>query len=305
MARRIANRPLSTLSLGERAVLERSITEEDIALFAAVTGDVNPAHLDADYARDSRFHGVIAHGLWGAGLISALLGVELPGPGTIYLSQSLRFTAPIRPGQTIRAEIMVTKIDLDTRRVTLECRVLADGVSAISGEAVVLAPHNPVELDAHSTPDARLIERPVRLTALAGARNAHAPSPPARPVGAAWLVDAPAAAGLRLFACGPKPAWRALARAAGLDAARAARAEPRALVAAASKEGPHVLVCDDETDAERFAACLDGLGGGAATGFILTEAGPQPHPNSNGAIESAAARAVITLVQESTRHDPA
>jgi acyl dehydratase len=90
----IENRTFDEIQIGDSASLQRRLTLQDIKLFAAMSGDVNPAHVDEDYARSSRFHEIIAHGMWGGALISTVLGTQLPGPGTIYLNQSLSFRHP-------------------------------------------------------------------------------------------------------------------------------------------------------------------------------------------------------------------
>ena len=87
----IENKTFDEISIGDRAELSRTLTERDIDIFAIMSGDVNPAHVDADYAKDDIFHKVIAHGMWGGALISSVLGTQLPGPGTIYLDQTLKF----------------------------------------------------------------------------------------------------------------------------------------------------------------------------------------------------------------------
>ena len=97
----IRNRTFAELSIGDNASIERTLTTQDIELFAVMSGDVNPQHLDPEFAASTRFHGVIAHGMWGAAFISALLGTRLPGPGTIYLGQSLHFLLPVRVGDTL------------------------------------------------------------------------------------------------------------------------------------------------------------------------------------------------------------
>ena len=104
----LENHPFDTIRVGDGASLQRQVTQRDIQLFAAVSGDVNPAHVDADYARTDMFHGIIAHGMWGGALISAVLGTELPGPGTIFLNQSLTFDAPVGLGETITVRVEVT-----------------------------------------------------------------------------------------------------------------------------------------------------------------------------------------------------
>ena len=99
----IENRTFDEISVGDSASLSRTLGEQEIQLFALASGDVNPAHLDPEFAATDMFHRVIAHGLWGGGLISAVLGTELPGPGTIYLGQTLRFVRPVGLGDTITA----------------------------------------------------------------------------------------------------------------------------------------------------------------------------------------------------------
>jgi 3-hydroxybutyryl-CoA dehydratase len=116
------------------------ITDRDIDLFAEVSTDRNPVHLDEDYARDTIFEGRVAHGMLSAGLISAVIGEQLPGHGSVYLGQSLKFLAPVRPGDVVRAEVRVLAIDHARRRVTLETRCTVGDTTVIKGEALVLAP---------------------------------------------------------------------------------------------------------------------------------------------------------------------
>ena len=126
------------LTLGMRATFSKTITEADIVLFAAVSGDNNAVHINKEFAATTRFGGRIAHGFLTASVISAAVANRLPGPGTIYLSQQLHFRAPVRPGQTVHASVTVSAIDLERRRVTLQtvCRV-GDTV-VIDGEALVM-----------------------------------------------------------------------------------------------------------------------------------------------------------------------
>lgn len=127
------------LQVGDAATVQRTITERDIELFAEVTGDRNPVHLDDRFARQTRFGRRIAHGMLGASLISAVLANELPGPGTIYLSQTLQFTAPIYLNDTVTVHVTVTKIREDKPIVTLETLCINQhGEIVIRGEAVVL-----------------------------------------------------------------------------------------------------------------------------------------------------------------------
>jgi len=128
------------LEVGQAAELAKTVTEADVVLFAGVTGDFNPVHMDAVAAEASRFGGRIAHGMLSAGLISTVLAMKLPGPGTIYLSQSLRFTAPVRIGETVTARVEVAEL-LPKRRVRLATMVTTrDGTTAVEGEAVVWVP---------------------------------------------------------------------------------------------------------------------------------------------------------------------
>lgn len=128
-----------TLSVGDTASLTKTITDEDVRAFAELTGDRNPVHLDDAYAATTRFGRRIAHGMLAASLISAALAGELPGRGTVYLSQSLRFTAPVFPGDTVTARVTVTHVREDKPIITLETVCTNQGGEAVvRGEAVVL-----------------------------------------------------------------------------------------------------------------------------------------------------------------------
>jgi 3-hydroxybutyryl-CoA dehydratase len=131
---------LEDLSVGQSAELVRTVGDADIVAFAAVTGDNNPVHLDADYAATTSFGQRIAHGMLSAGYISAVLGTTLPGPGAIYLSQSLRFKRPVRIGDEVTARATITQIDEAKAHVTLATVCLVNGKSVVDGEAVVMVP---------------------------------------------------------------------------------------------------------------------------------------------------------------------
>jgi len=131
---------IEDIEIGMIRTLTKQITDHDIALFAEVSTDHNPVHLDESYAQDTIFGGHIAHGMLTAGLVSAVIGEQLPGHGTVYLGQSLRFLAPVRPGDTVTAEVEVTGIDHAKRRVTMDTRCLVSGKKVLTGEALVLAP---------------------------------------------------------------------------------------------------------------------------------------------------------------------
>ncbi|SOB91191.1 3-hydroxybutyryl-CoA dehydratase [Rhodobacter sp. JA431] len=131
---------IDQLEVGMSRSLTKEITDRDIELFAEVSTDHNPVHLDEDFAKGTMFKGRIAHGMLSAGLISAVIGEQLPGHGTIYMGQSLKFRAPVRPGDVVTAEVTVAAIDLVKRRVTLETRCRVGDTVVIDGEAQVLAP---------------------------------------------------------------------------------------------------------------------------------------------------------------------
>lgn len=131
---------IEDLEVGMTRHLSKVVTDEDIEMFARVSTDRNPVHLDDDYARDTIFAGRIAHGMLTAGLVSAVIGEQLPGHGTVYLGQTLKFMAPVRPGDLVRAEVAVEAIDHAKRRVTLATRCLVGDTVVLKGEAVVLAP---------------------------------------------------------------------------------------------------------------------------------------------------------------------
>ena len=131
---------IEDLEIGMTRSLTKVVTDADIEMFAEVSTDRNPVHLDDDYAQDTIFSGRIAHGMLTAGLISAVIGEQLPGHGTVYLSQSLKFLAPVRPGDAVTAEVEVTAIDHGKRRATLDTRALVRGRPVLKGEASVLAP---------------------------------------------------------------------------------------------------------------------------------------------------------------------
>ena len=154
----LENRVFGEIALGDSASVRKTITLDDIALFSVISGDINPAHLDADYAAGDLFHHIIAQGVLTAGLISAVLGTKLPGPGTIYLSQDLKFRAPVSPGDCITATVTVTELLPEKHRVILDCRcVNQDGLEVISGTAMVQAPVEKVSRRATVLPEVRLL----------------------------------------------------------------------------------------------------------------------------------------------------
>lgn len=131
---------IEDIEIGMSRSLRKVITDRDIQLFAEVSTDHNPVHLDDEYANDTIFEGRIAHGMLTAGLISAVIGEQLPGHGTVYLGQTLKFMAPVRPGDMVEAIVTVTDMDIGKRRVTMDTHCEIDGKKVLKGEAVVMAP---------------------------------------------------------------------------------------------------------------------------------------------------------------------
>ena len=131
---------IEDIEMGMTRYIRKVITDRDIEQFAEISTDHNPVHLDDEYARDTIFEGRIAHGILTAGLVSAVIGEQLPGHGTIYMSQNLEFLAPVRPGDLVHAEVKVVDMVIDKRRVKLDCRCEVNGKNVLVGEALVLAP---------------------------------------------------------------------------------------------------------------------------------------------------------------------
>lgn len=131
---------LDALSVGMSASVARTVGEADILAFAGVSGDTNPVHVDAEFAEASMFGGRIAHGMLSAAYLSTVLGTRLPGPGCIYLSQTLRFKAPVKIGDTVEARVTVKEIKTDKRRVVLTTECLVKGKVVTTGEAEIMIP---------------------------------------------------------------------------------------------------------------------------------------------------------------------
>jgi 3-hydroxybutyryl-CoA dehydratase len=134
---------LEDLEVGQTAELKRTVGDGDLQAFADLTGDTNPVHLDEAYAQATQFKGRIAHGMLSAGYLSAVLGTKLPGPGAIYVSQTLSFRRPVRIGDEVTAEAKVTDIDPRRGRVTLATRAVVNGKTVVEGEAVAVVPRRP------------------------------------------------------------------------------------------------------------------------------------------------------------------
>ncbi|MFA5956757.1 MaoC/PaaZ C-terminal domain-containing protein [Hyphomicrobium sp.] len=154
----MTNRTFDELQVGDSASLERTLTHRDIELFAAVSGDVNPAHVDPEFAKTDIFHGVVVHGMLGAALISTVLGTKLPGPGTIYLDQTLQFRHPIRIGDTVTVTLTVAE-KLAKGRVNLDCKAVNQkGEDVITGVATILAPNEKISRPRVMLPEVEIHE---------------------------------------------------------------------------------------------------------------------------------------------------
>ncbi len=175
----IENRTYDEIEVGDTATLERRLTMEDVKLFAVMSGDVNPAHVDEDFAKSSRFQEIIAHGMWGGALISTLLGTELPGPGTIYLGQTLRFKKPVVLGDILTVTVEATEKDDEKKRIRFHCRCEnQEGKTVIEGDADVLAPTDKVKRPRTLMPQVRMAER-AHLHELLEAASSPEPLPTA------------------------------------------------------------------------------------------------------------------------------
>jgi 3-hydroxybutyryl-CoA dehydratase len=131
---------IEDLSVGMTAVFAKTVTEADIVLFAGISGDINPVHLNHEFATETMFEGRIAHGMLTASFISTVIGTKLPGPGAIYLKQSLNFKAPVRAGDTVRARATIREVMPEKRRIVLDTVATAGDTVVLDGEALILVP---------------------------------------------------------------------------------------------------------------------------------------------------------------------
>jgi phosphate butyryltransferase len=221
----IENRVFNDIAIGETASLSHTVAQRDIDLFAAATGDVNPAHVDPAFAETDMFHHIIIHGIWGAGLISAVLGTRLPGPGTIYLGQDLRFRHPVGIGDTITATVTVREKQHEKGDVILDCVCTNQaGQAVITGTARTRAPTEKIRRPRIVLPEV-LVERHEFMRGLLGRAAAGA------------AVQAAQAGLITPVLVGPAGVIQALAAAEQLDiaafrlldAADAAQAAARAV----------------------------------------------------------------------------
>lgn len=160
----LENRTFDEIQVGDSSTLTRTLTEQDIMLFAVMSGDINPAHVDPEYAKNSQFREVIGHGMWSGALISTVLGTQFPGPGTIYLGQELRFRRPVTVGDSITVRVTATARDAEKGRITLETECInQDGEVVVSGTAHVIAPREKLRRPRIDLPDVRIDDRATRF----------------------------------------------------------------------------------------------------------------------------------------------
>ena len=149
----LENVTFDEIEIGRTASYSKTLSEDDLVLFAKLSGDVNPVHLDAEFAKTTQFGERIAHGMYTGSLVSAALGIVLPGPGTIYLGQSLRFRTPVKVNDTITVHMEVVKKRDDKKFVTLECKIVNQhGKKVATGTAEVIAPTEKIKLEAPELP---------------------------------------------------------------------------------------------------------------------------------------------------------
>ncbi|WP_336965770.1 bifunctional enoyl-CoA hydratase/phosphate acetyltransferase [Sphingobium aquiterrae] len=218
----IENRTFDEIAIGDTACVTRTLAEADIQLFALVSGDISPDRLDAGDAATDMFHRVIAHGMWGGGLISAVLGTELPGPGAIYLSQSLRFTRPVGLGDTITASVTVREKWADHATILFDCRcVNQHGEDVITGQAEVQAPTVKMCRPRMALPDVYICDhdgyRRVMEETAAGDPVATAIAHPCSPAAITAVVEAAEAGLIDPILVGPEQKIRKAAQDAGQD----------------------------------------------------------------------------------------
>jgi phosphate butyryltransferase len=235
----LENCTFDELRIGQTASLSHTVAQRDIDLFALATGDMNPAHVDPAYAKTDMFHHIIIHGMWGAGLISAVLGSKLPGPGTIYLGQDLHFRRPVGLGDTLTATVTVREKKPAKGDVTLDCIcTLQTGKVAITGVAFVRAPTEKVRLRRAQLPYARLSRQIEGAALLAQAAGPPVVAAVIYPIDAASLaaaLDATASGLITPLLIGPPAQIAAAARALGADIAKVRVIEaPNAAAAAAA-----------------------------------------------------------------------
>ncbi len=271
---RIENRTFDELAPGDTASLVRTLTYKDVEVFAIMSGDINPAHVDEDFARSDMFHHVVAHGMWGEALFSTVLGTQLPGPGTIYLDQSLHFRRPVGLGDTITVTVKVARKLEESHRVFLDCRATNQhGEEVITGTAEVIAPTEKISRPRVLLPEIELRQKGRRYELLIEATRGLDPIRTAivHPVDTPSLLGAMDAARAKLIVpvlVGPEAKIRAAAAQAGIDLApyeivsteHSAAAATQAVIMARAGKVEALMKGSLHTD-ELMRAVVDGAGG--------------------------------------------
>ena len=153
----LENHPINELVVGQRANYSKTLTEQDVILFAACSGDVNPVHLDKEYAATTPFGEPIGHGMWTGALVSAAIATCLPGPGSVYRSQSLSFKHPVKIGDTVTITLVISEIKERVKLVTIECEAHnQDGKLVAKGVAEVIAPAEKLNIKAGEVPEIKI-----------------------------------------------------------------------------------------------------------------------------------------------------
>ncbi len=219
----IENRTYDEINVGDVATLTRTLRREDIQLFAIMSGDVNPAHVDPEYAHSSMFHEVIAHGMWGAAMISTVLGTEFPGPGTIYFNQTLRFSRPVKVGDTIKVTLTCAQKFDHNKHMVFDCVCTnQDNLKVISGQAEVLAPVEKIKRARMAMPELTISDREGRYRRMLEKSKGIAPKAtafahPCDLESLRMVVGARDAGAMLPVLVGPEARMRALAEQHSLD----------------------------------------------------------------------------------------
>ena len=219
----IQNRTFDEIAVGEFAQLIRTLKPDDIHLFAVMSGDVNPTHVDPEYAHSSQFREVVGHSMWGSTLISTVLGTEFPGPGTVYVSQALNFWRPITIGDTLTITVTCKQKFEHNHHIVFDClAVNQDGLKVIDGTSEVLAPSEKIKRPRVNLPAIKISDRELRYRHLLSITAGMSPIPiaVAHPCDAESLrgpVQAAQAGLVDPILVGPEAKIRAVAEEQGLD----------------------------------------------------------------------------------------
>ena len=219
----IENKTFDEINIGDKAILKRTLTSEDISLFAVMSGDINPAHMDEEYAQSGMFHKIIAHGMWSGSLISTILGVNLPGPGTIYLDQTLQFRRPVALGDEITVSVEAIEKDPIKKHISFHCEcVNQQGEVVTIGEAKVIAPSEKIKRPRVVLPEVQMYEKGHRHRQMIERAEELPPIPTAvvHPCNQVSLIGALEAAMANLITpilVGPEHRIRAVAEENNLD----------------------------------------------------------------------------------------